>query len=68
MPRLSEKLHFLRQQNKLSMQQLADKLQVSRTYIWEMEHGEKIPNIAMLIKICDVFQVSADWLIRDELE
>jgi len=33
-----------------------------------METGDKIPNVAMLIKIADVFHVSLDQLARDELE
>jgi transcriptional regulator with XRE-family HTH domain len=49
------------------LQQLGDELGVSKTYIWEMENGKKVPNIAMLVKICDVFTVSADKLIRDEV-
>ncbi len=68
MKRLGEKLRALRQQHKLSLKQLGDRLEVSKTYVWEMEKGEKIPNIAMLIKISDVFGVSSDKLIRDELE
>jgi transcriptional regulator with XRE-family HTH domain len=68
MNRFGEKLRTLREQRSLSLKQLGDKLNVSKTYVWEMEKGEKIPNIVMLTKICDVFGVSCDKLIRDELE
>ena len=66
MEKFGEKLRILRQQRGLSLQQLGDELSVSKTYIWEMENGKKTPNIAMLVKICDVFNIPADKLIRDE--
>lgn len=68
MNRFGEKLRTLREQRGLSLKQLGDLLNVSKTYVWEMEKGEKIPNIAMLTKVCDLFSVSCDKLIRDELE
>jgi transcriptional regulator with XRE-family HTH domain len=33
-----------------------------------MERSEKIPNIAMLLKVANIFGVTTDLLIRDELE
>jgi transcriptional regulator with XRE-family HTH domain len=68
MNRFGEKLRTLRERRGLSLKQLGDLLNVSKTYVWEMEKGEKIPNIAMLTKVCDLFNVSCDKLIRDELE
>ncbi len=68
MKRFGEKLRTLREQRAFSLQQLGDMLEVSKTYVWEMEKGQKIPNIAMLTKICDIFNVPCDKLIRDELE
>ncbi len=68
MKRFGEKLRVLREQRELSLKQLGDQLGVNKTYVWEMEKGKKIPNIAMLNKICDVFNVRCDKLIRDEIE
>jgi len=68
MKRIGEKLRTLRQRQGLSLRQLGDMLGVSRGYVWEMEQGKKIPNIAMLIKITTVFNISADEFIHDELE
>jgi transcriptional regulator with XRE-family HTH domain len=68
MKRFGEKLRTLREQRAWSLKQLGDLLGVNKTYIWEMEKGKKIPNIAMLTKICDVFSVPCDQLIRDEVE
>ena len=68
MQRFGEKLRILRQQQGLSLQQLGDMLDVSTTHIWNIEKGRKTPNVAMVIKICDVFGISCDKLIRDEFE
>jgi len=68
MKRFGEKLRTLRQQRGLSQSQLGDMLEVTRTHVSRMERGEKIPNVPMLLKISDVFGVTADQLIRDDLE
>ncbi len=68
MKRFGEKLRTLRKQNGLTQKQVSDMLGVSRVYIVQMEKGQKIPNIVMLVKICDTFDIPSDKLIRDELE
>lgn len=68
MKRFGEKLRTLRQQQGLTLQQLSEMLDVSTTHIWNIEHGRKTPNVAMVIKISDIFGVTADRLIRDELD
>ncbi len=68
MKNFGEKLRILRQRKNLSQTELSELLGVSRTHVSRMERGEKIPNVAMLIKISDIFEVIADRLIRDELE
>lgn len=66
--KLGEKLRSLRQRQGLSQTQLGDRLGVNQTYVGKMERGEKIPNLEMFLKISDLFKVSTDQLIRDELE
>lgn len=68
MKKFGEKLRTLRQQRGLSQNQLGDRLGVTRNYISRMERGEKIPNVAMLLKIARLFDVSLDQLAKDELE
>ncbi len=68
MNRFGEKLRALRKQNSLTQKQISHKLNVSQAYIVQMEKGQNIPNIAMLLKISDLFGISCDKLIRDELE
>jgi transcriptional regulator with XRE-family HTH domain len=68
MNKFGEKLQRLRQRQGLSQRQLAEMLSISRTHVSKMERSEKIPNIAMLLKVANIFGVTTDLLIRDELE
>ncbi|MFN8488936.1 MAG: helix-turn-helix transcriptional regulator [Caldilineaceae bacterium] len=68
MKRLGEKLRILRNRRGLTLRQLGDLLAVDYGYVGRMERGEKTPNLAMLLKIADIFGVTADQLMRDELE
>ncbi len=68
MKRFGKKLRTLRERQGLTITQLSDMLNVSYSYIGKMERGEKIPNVAMLIKIADVFNICLDKLARDELD
>jgi transcriptional regulator with XRE-family HTH domain len=68
MEKFGEKLRILRNRQGLSLRQLSDMLGVGHSYIAKMERGEKIPNVAMVLKISEIFSVSTDVLIKDELE
>ncbi len=68
MERFGEKLRVLRTGQGWSMADLAPKLEITRAYIGQMERGEKVPNAAMILKISNVFNISIDRLMRDELE
>ena len=63
--KFEEKLVKLRKEHKLSQEQLAEKLGVSRQAISRWEAGETTPDMANLLGLCDVFDVSADFLIRE---
>jgi len=69
MERFGEKLYSLRQQHGLTVRQLAANLGVkSSSYISKLEKGQKIPSVPLLLKISLYFNVSADKLLRDDLE
>jgi transcriptional regulator with XRE-family HTH domain len=68
MKRFGEKLRTLRHRHGLTMRRLGDLVGVRDSYISQLETGDKLPNVVMLIKIADVFQVSLDQLARDELD
>lgn len=68
MNRFGEKLKTLRQQRGLTMRTLGELLEVSDSYVSKMETGEKTPNVAMVLRVSHIFEVTTDVLIRDELE
>ncbi|MBQ4097081.1 MAG: helix-turn-helix transcriptional regulator [Clostridia bacterium] len=62
---LSEKIFTLRKKSGLSQEQLAEHLGVSRQAISKWESGSSMPESEKLIAICDYFDVSLDYLMRD---
>ncbi len=68
MKRFGEKLHTLRKHRGLTLMQLGDMLEVNNTFISKMERGQKTPNAAMILRIADLFDVSTDKLMKDDLE
>ena len=47
----------------MTQKQLADKLDLVKGTISAYEQGKKYPSIEVLIKLCNVFQISADYLL-----
>ncbi len=63
-----EKLRTLRKRHGLSQQKLGEHIGLSQSFIKDLESGRKRPNTRHLIKMSDLFGVSIDVLVRDELE
>lgn len=64
---ISKNLNYLRKKNKISQQALADAMEIPRTTLGDYERGKTEPNLAMLIKLSDYFEVKVDDLIRADL-
>lgn len=61
------RLKELRLQSFMMQKEIAMKLGVSVRTFQGWETGRTEPNIAMLIKIADLFYVSIDWLLGHEV-
>ena len=61
-----EKIQKLRNQNKWTQEQLAEKLYVSRTAISKWESGKGYPNIDSLKDIAKLFNKTIDELLSSE--
>ena len=46
--------------------QLAEKLGYERKAIYGWQNGTSVPNIVVFNQLCNIFHVSADWLIGRE--
>ena len=64
---LEENLQYLRKQNKMTQEELAEYLQVSRQSVSKWETGEAYPETEKLIAICEKFDVSLDRLVRGDV-
>lgn len=62
----SEKLQELRKSKGLSQEALAQKLDVSRQAVSKWETGEGYPEMDKLLLLSDLFQVSLDYLLKNE--
>ena len=65
---LSEKLYNLRRKQGLSQEGLAEKLNCSRQVISKWENGTTTPDAEMLQKYSELFCVSIDYLVKDEID
>ena len=65
---LSEKITELRKKNGLSQEALGEKLGVSRQAVSKWEMAQSVPDLNKVIAMADVFGVSTDLLLKDELE
>ncbi len=66
--KIGEKISKLRIDAGLSQEQLAEKLDVSRQSISKWEMDQALPQIDKVLQICELFNISADQLIRDKIE
>ncbi len=66
--RFGEKLAILRKQRGLTLRQLGKMLQVDHSYISQLEKRKTKPNAIMILKIAEIFNVSTDLLMKDELD
>lgn len=64
----ADKLIDLRKKNGWSQEELAEKLEVSRQTISKWEGALSTPDLGRMLKIAQLFGVTTDYLIKDDLE
>ena len=65
---ISEKIMSLRKQYGWSQEELADLVGVSRQSVSKWESAASMPDIQKIIKLSEVFGVSVDYLLKDEMD
>lgn len=50
-----------------TQQDLAERAEIGVVYISEIERGVKMPSLNIFLKIVDALDVSADYVLRDEI-
>jgi transcriptional regulator with XRE-family HTH domain len=64
---LGLRIREARQAKGFSRQILAEKVGTGEVYLGEIERGIKVPSLSTFIRIVDALDLSADYLLRDEL-
>ncbi len=64
---IGQKISYLRTRKNLTQEYLAEYLDVSRQSVSKWEMDQAVPHIDKIIKLCDLFSVSADNLMREEV-
>jgi transcriptional regulator with XRE-family HTH domain len=63
---IGEKIQTLRKQNEISQEQLAEKLNITRQAVSKWETGESLPDIENIVQLSNIFNVTADELLRNQ--
>lgn len=64
---IGEKIIHLRTSYQISQEKLAKMLSISRQAISKWESGDSIPQLDKILELCDIFKITADELINDEI-
>jgi transcriptional regulator with XRE-family HTH domain/uncharacterized membrane protein YecN with MAPEG domain len=65
---LANKIVKLRKQLAWSQEELAMKMEVSRQSVSKWESGNSIPDLKKVITLAEIFEVSTDFLLKDDCE
>ena len=65
---LADKLIELRKKNGWSQEDVAEKLDVSRQTISKWEGAQSVPDMNRIIRLSELYGVSTDFLLKDEME
>ena len=65
---LAENLQYLRAREGVTQEQLAERLDVSRQSVSKWDSSASYPEMDTLLKLCDMFQVDMDTLLRGSVE
>lgn len=65
--KFGENLQNLRKQKKMSQEQLAEKVDVSRQSISKWERGESYPTMNNIMTLCDIFHCKLNDLVHEDI-
>lgn len=65
---IADKIIRLRKKNGWSQEELAEKMNVSRQAVSKWEGAQTVPELEKILKLGDLFGVTTDYLLKDEIE
>ncbi|MCU0973923.1 MAG: helix-turn-helix domain-containing protein [Burkholderiales bacterium] len=64
---IAARLRKLRAKKGLSLQQLADKVESTKSYIWELESGKRTnPTVDLLARLANELGTTVAWLVGED--
>ena len=63
----ADKVVQLRKKSGWSQEELAEKLNVTRQSVSKLEGAQSIPDLEKILQLAQIFGVSTDYLLKDEL-
>ena len=66
--KLAEKIMAMRKQRGWSQEELAQQLSVSRQSVSKWESGASVPDLDKILKMSEIFDVSTDALLKEEMD
>ena len=64
---LGKNIRAARKMRKMTLEGLAEKIDIGRVYLGEIERGKKLPSMKVFISLVEVLEVSADYLLQNEV-
>ena len=64
---MGNRIKEIRKRNGLTQEQLAERLDLSVEFVGQIERGLKLPSMQVFIRLVEVLNVSADYLLRDSV-
>lgn len=63
---MKDRILKVRKDNKLTQDAFAERLNLSKNFVWMLEKGERIPSDRTISDICREFGISEKWLRDNE--
>lgn len=64
---LGRRINAVRKEKNMTADQLSERCNINATYLRQIEGGAKTPSLPVFIAICNVLEVSSDYLLQDTL-
>ena len=61
---MNTRIQQIRKTAKMTQDEFADKIGLSKNFVWMIEKGERTPSERTIKDICREFKVSYDWLVN----
>ncbi len=65
---MNARIEAVRKHEGLTQEQFAEKINLSRNYLWMLENGSRVPSDRTIKDICDKFGIREEWLRTGEGE